>query len=377
MTKKIFVLICMAAILGFVVVACLDASSRQQTAVQNGSNGANIDDSGSNNNDEPRIVSTPSAQANLPTATVLSLTVHMGATVFADDFVFNPSLDPPVEMVTFGTEPDLMTSGVQTLEIILHCPEGRTASYEATLTVMRNEIPPTIHGTRNIEVTVGSNILLRSGVTAYDAFGRELDFTVDSGSLNLDVSGVYHVTYFVQDSCGNMATEEIRVYVLEVDIDWIYDRVDVIFRDIMRADMTQVQQARAIFDWVGANISYAAAIGRNTVYEGANQALRNRQGNCFIFFAISEVMLTRAGIENMRISRMPGTTNPTNHVWNLINPDGLGWHHFDTTPIRGNPVDRFLFTNSQAIEFTETILRLNQASNYYTFDETLYPEIVW
>jgi len=361
----------MVAILAFVVVACLDANSRGET--QPASNG-NINGNGNNVGDN-RPSPSPPVEVALPTATVLSLTVPMNSTVFATDFVFNPS--PDSLEATFGTPPDTLTSGVQTVEIILLCPEGRTASYEATLTVLRNEIPPTIHGTRNIEVTVGSNILLRSGVSAYDFFGRELEFTVDSSNLNLDVPGTYRVTYSVFDSCGNLAMEEIRVYVLDVDIDWIYAQVDAIFRNIMREDMTQVQQARAIFDWVGANISYAAAIGRNTVYEGANHALRNRQGNCFIFFSISEVMLNRAGIENMRISRMPGTANPTNHVWNLINPDGMGWHHFDSTPIRGNPVDRFMFTNSQAIEFTATILRENQASNYYTFDETLYPEIVW
>jgi len=233
---------------------------------------------------------------------------------------------------------------------------------------------PTIHGTRNIEVMAGENIILRRGVSAYDAFGRPVDFSVDTSNLNLDIPGTYRVTYFAQDDYGNAAIAEISVFVLDVDVNWIYERVDAILAQITNENMTQVQQARAVFNWVGTNISYAAAINRDTVYEGAFQALRNRQGNCFIFYSISEVMLTRLGIPNMRVSRVGGTAN---HVWSIINPDGLGWHHFDSTPIRGNPVNRFMFTGSQAVEFTAIIQRTLRTPNYYVYDSTLLPEIVW
>jgi hypothetical protein len=92
-----------------------------------------------------------------------------------------------------------------------------------------------------------------------------------------------------------------------------------------------------------------------------------------VFYAISELLLTMAGIPNMRIDRIPGTTST--HVWNLINPDELGWHHFDTTPLIVRQLDRFMFTQTQAEEFTRIINAEGQGRDYFTFDPELYPEI--
>jgi len=110
------------------------------------------------------------------------------------------------------------------------------------------------------------------------------------------------------------------------------------------------------------------------VYESANQALVHRRGDCFVFYSIAELLLTMADIPNMRIDRIGGTT--TRHAWNLINPDGLGWHHFDTTPHIVRQLDRFMFTQTQAEEFTRIIQAEGQGRDYFTFYPELYPEIV-
>jgi hypothetical protein len=87
-------------------------------------------------------------------------------------------------------------------------------------------------------------------------------------------------------------------------------------------------------------------------------------------------MLTRAGIENMMVTRVGGGSN---HYWNLINPDGGGWYHFDTTPLSTqvrSGVNRFMFTDTEAEKYTEIVLQDVNTRNYYTYDKTLYPEVV-
>ena len=105
-------------------------------------------------------------------------------------------------------------------------------------------------------------------------------------------------------------------------------------------------------------------------YDAANQALIGRRGKCVVFASITGVMLTRAGIPNMDILRVGGITN---HRWNLFNPDDLGWFHLDTGPNGG--LDFFMFTSSQAREFS-VIRRQTGLTNYFTYDPTLYPEIM-
>jgi len=39
-------------------------------------------------------------------------------------------------------------------------------------------------------------------------------------------------------------------------------------------------------------------------------------------------------------------------------------------------IDRFMFTQTQAEEFTDIIQRAGQGRDYFTFDPSLYPEIV-
>jgi len=274
--------------------------------------------------------------------------------------------------------PDIFAAGEQVVEVVLEDYFGNQSLYTATLTVLPNEIPPRILGTRNIEVPVGGIIMYFSGVTAEDAFGKLLEVQLEGRhTVDINTPGMYQVTYVAVDRHGLRTERTINVIVTDPNIDilWIYSRIEEIFTRIMREDMSQVQQARAIFDWVGANVGYAADIRRISVYDGAYQALRNRRGDCFTFWAISELMLTRAGIPNMRVDRIGGRNN---HVWNLINPDELGWFHFDATPVRQSQgINRFMFTESEAREFTEIIFGRLGETNYFVYDPELYPEVVW
>ena len=237
--------------------------------------------------------------------------------------------------------------------------------------------PPRIYGADDIYVRLGGPAMFRRGVSAYDASNRPINFTVDSSEVDLDTLGTYTATFEAVDDRGQAVTKTIYVHVLEIDPELVRALADTVLDGIINDGMTQVEKARAIFNWVGGHVGYAATAGNRTLYEGAYQALRNRFGDCYVFYAISELLLTRAGIPNMKIARVGGITS---HYWNIINPDGLGWHHFDATPLRAqfnNRIDRFMFTSSQAREFTEMIVSELFTPNYYAYNPDLYPEIVW
>jgi hypothetical protein len=218
--------------------------------------------------------------------------------------------------------------------------------------------------------------MYRQGVIAHDAFGRQLDFEVDSSDVDQNKKGIYTATYWVEDVCGLRTEVMVTVDIVDIDPQWVDDKVDGILAKILKEGMTQAEQTRAIFSWIRSNMRYAATVGPQSVYEGAYRALQDRQGSCYVFYSISEVMLTRAGVPNMRIERIPGQS--TKHRWNLVNPDGLGWYHFDATPTRLSNINRlmYMFTDSQADDFAKQLLISNGIPHFYKYEPELYPEVM-
>ena len=315
-----------------------------------------------------------------PAATVTYVTIPMGADISPTDFILEYfDASPPVDIAFAGEIPDVFLPGQHTVDIALADRYHNTATYSAILTVEPNTIPPRIVGAQDIQLVLDSPAMFRRGVSAYDAFGRPLDFTVDVSDVDVDTLGEYQITYHAVDCCGNSTSVTVQVFVVDVDPEDVRERAAAVLDRILREDMTQVQQAQAIFNWITANVGYAAGFEHRTVYESANQALVHRRGDCFVFYSISELLLTMAGIPNMRIDRLLDPQRPgeqSRHVWNLINPDELGWHHFDTTPLIVRQIDRFMFTQTQAEQFTRIIHAEGQGRDYFTFDPDLYPEVV-
>jgi len=313
-----------------------------------------------------------------PTATPVSISLLIGEEAEAQDFVTNVNDASEIVSIEFVTVPDFSAGRDQIVEVMITDEFGNSYVSRAALSVAMNTEPPTIEGAETIHSMVGNPIIFRQGVIAMDDFGRELEFHVETAGVNQHAVGTYTVLYWVEDFSGNRTEVEVAVYIIDADPDYVNSRVDEIVEGILTEDMTQVQQARAIMRWVRSNIRVDTDIrgGPASVYEGAYRALRDRRGNCYIFYSISELLLTRAGVPNMRISRTPGLS-ATNHQWSLINPDGLGWHHFDSMPTRfyWSP-QMYMFTQSQAERFAAELAPLHGGPNFYTFDPELYPDIV-
>jgi len=330
------------------------------------------------------------ADTTPPTATAVSKQILIGEPVFPEDFVtdvFDASHDetnPPI--ISFVNEPDIFsTSGyAQIIEIKIEDKYGNYDIFNSALTVSLNREPPVIEGLEIINVLVGNTFAFLDGVFAYDDFGRDLEkdlgleIKIINNTVNQFVEGIYSVTYYAEDLSGLVTEVDVLVYVLKIDPDYVDQRVDEILAEILKEGMTQVEQARVINNWVRANIANSGTRGGPpSTYEAAYRALRDRRGNCRNFYALSAVLLTRAGIPNMQIDRVAGYR--VNHRWNLINPDELGWHHFDSrTPLRSISSQLYMFTASQAENFSRRIGASSEGRTrgYYHYDPSLYPPIV-
>jgi len=313
-----------------------------------------------------------------PIVNTVEVSIPKGENVFPEDFISSVSDTSPIASIDFLNKPDTMSIGTQILEIAVEDIYGNRTIGTTTLTILDNDIPPEITGTRNIDAMLGSRIMYLQGVSAHDAFGRPLEITIDSSDVNQNQRGVYTVIYRAEDIYGLVSEVEISVHILNIDTDWVDERIDAIFADIFSEDMTQVEQAQAIFTWIKGNITFVSrAAAPGSSYEGAFRALQDKMGGCTIFSSLSDVMLHRAGIPTLRIERVPEA--PSRHRWNLINPDELGWYHFDAFPILlGGPRDElYMFTSSHAAEFTRLMEAVDGVRMYYVYDPSLYPDIVY
>jgi len=312
-----------------------------------------------------------------PTADTIDKTILIGEIAKPEDFVTNIFDDSEIASIEFVKTPNFESRNEQTVQIKITDEHNNSAVFEAKLVIKINQAPPVIEGAEDIVSTVGNPIMYRQGVTAHDDFGRELELQVDSSEVNQHEVGQYSIRYRATDLTGNPVEIEKVVYIININIDDVHNEADKILTEILSDGMSQLEKVRAIHTWVRVNIGYATVIGgpADTVYEDAYRAIRDRQGDCFIFYAIGDVLLTRAGIENMPINRIPGT--PTRHRWSLVNPDNLGWHHFDTTPTTlGLGSETAFFTSTQAKEFTRRFVEFNGTQDFYTFNAELYPAIV-
>ena len=252
---------------------------------------------------------------------------------------------------------------------------------------------PEILGLSEFVVKVGDNLSYKRGVTVQDDSGRDIacrerysidtqddsgrdvSLVIDNSQVNLSQLGTYVVIYSATDLSGNTTTVEVPVTVIEgdpVDPQIVYDLADKLIADLLTEDMALQDKVFKLWNWCRTKIKYSYSAGARTVYEAAYEGLYGRKGDCYIYYATMEVLLDRLGVENMKVARVGGVSN---HWWNLVNL-GDGWYHCDASPRqKGDPYLCFMQTDEQLAKYTVYYEATNPGHpNYFTFDETLYPE---
>lgn len=224
----------------------------------------------------------------------------------------------------------------------------------------------------DFEIEEGDSVAYKSHVQATDDSGEEPEITVDNSNVDPETPGTYQVTYTATDAAGNSSTVTVTMTVTEAapySEKKVGPMVDEIIASVTTEDMSEFEIAEALYWWVKDNISYSAVDSETeNIWEGAYQALNDRKGDCFTYYAIYAALLTRAGIENMCVTRVNG---PSDHYWNLVN-FGEGWYHCDTGPGSSNyRITCFMQTDAQLESYDAWD---EECHEFYQFDGSILPE---
>lgn len=150
--------------------------------------------------------------------------------------------------------------------------------------------------------------------------------------------------------------------------EYVRPMVEQVVSSVVTENMSDWDKEYALYYWCVENLSYSAEGIDGTMWEAAYQAIKKKQGDCYVYSGTYAALLTVAGIDNRMVYRVGGLTE---HRWNLVNT-GAGWYHCDSSPRRkGDAYICFMQTDSQVAVYTASY---PEKPNYFVFDTTLYPE---
>ncbi|MBQ7714679.1 MAG: HYR domain-containing protein [Clostridia bacterium] len=301
-----------------------------------------------------------------PELTVQEVTRYTYQNIAPADFVWYCSDFSPL---TYSFENTVSTesAGDFTVNIKATDEAGNSVSKSTTLHVLADTTPPTIYGVQNYTVILGQGIPnLSDGVYAVDDLDGNVAVYVDSSEVNASAGGTYTVKYGATDRSGNYASATATVYVTDNQWDILNYLADQVLAQIVSPGMSGRAKAWAIYCWCTSNIRYSTSTSylMGNYLEGALSGFRTHAGNCFIYYAVSDVLLNRAGVPSMQVHRnIPDRP----HYWNLVMVDGC-WYHFDTCPhYKAYPIQSFLLTDAEVANYSASCV------DYYSFDTWAYP----
>ena len=284
----------------------------------------------------------------------------------AEDFVLSVDDATSVEII-YVEEPDVTLVGEQTVEICVTDEGGNESIKSAKLTLENDMEAPVISGVTDLNVWVGGSVSYKKNVTVTDNCPDGLELTVDNSAVNLSVEGTYPITYIAKDFAGNETTAEanITVWSRVYDEYEVYAMADSVLASIITPDMTPTQKLEAIYRYNQSHIAYISHSEKESWVRAAYEGLTEGKGDCYVYACTAKVLLTRAGISNIDIAKIPAKTS---HYWNLVNI-GDGWYHFDTTPRRPDHPYIFMWTDEQLMTYS------TNHNNSHNYDHSLYPEV--
>lgn len=285
--------------------------------------------------------------------------------VTAQDFVSRIE-DATEVTASYKKEPDLSYVGTQEVELVYTDAGNNRTEKTARLTLKEDKEAPVIHGAVDLMIYAGDTVSYKKDITVTDNADKGLTLEIDTSKVNTKAEGVYPVTYIASDAAGNTSevtinlTVKPRVY----DIDEVNALGDSVLANILRADMTELDKVEAIYTYIMGHISYINDSEKGDWAQAAYEGLMNRKGDCYVYASTAKLLLTRAGIKNMDIEKIPSDTL---HYWNLVDI-GDGWYHLDTTPRKDHP-RIFMWDDQQMMEYSDTH---DKSHNY---DHSLYPRV--
>lgn len=295
--------------------------------------------------------------------------VNVGDSVKPEAFI-KKIKDQTKTSLKFKKKPDSSKEGTSKVLIEVKDAGGNITEAEATLRVVNDHEPPVISGVEELTMTVGGSISYKKGVKVTDNYDEEVKLEVDTSEVDTNKAGDYKVVYIAVDAAGNEASVSTTLHVKPVSVETVTEemvnaRADELLATILTDGMSQYDQAKAIYWWCHDHIAYSDGTPKTNWIQGAYRGIVNRKGDCYTYAATAKCLLTRAGITNMDIERIPRGNSM--HYWNLIDI-GEGWHHFDTC--RRADGSTFFYKNDAEIK------RYSDAHNgTHNYDRSKYPAI--
>lgn len=234
---------------------------------------------------------------------------------------------------------------------------------------MKDQEPPVIQGVEELTVPAGSTVSYKRNVTATDNRDGEVPITVDASQVDLNTLGDYPLTYSAKDAAGNVTEVSTVVHVVEASADTATEdqvnaKADELLAQIITDTMTEYEKAEAIFFWVHENVAWSDHSPKDGWVSGAYRGIVEKKGDCYVYAMTAKCLLTRAGIKNMDIEKIP---TDVEHYWNLVDL-GDGWYHFDTT--RRKDKQYFFYTSDE-----ELMNYSRSHEDSHNYDPANYPEI--
>ena len=225
---------------------------------------------------------------------------------------------------------------------------------------------PVINGAMDLFIARGETVAYKKNIKVTDNSGEDITVHVKNSGVNLNVVGIYPITYYAEDSSGNRSEVSVNLHVCEPSAELAYDIADTLLANITNDKMSQYDKAKAIYFWIAYHIAYVDAPTGTDPLLAAYDGLTKYKGGCYVYANVAQLLLTRAGIENIMIVKYP--VYDEEHFWSIVNV-GDGWYHFDSTPW-WDGTQIFMWTESQLEKFSKR----NDMSHAY--DKSLYPEVV-
>lgn len=307
-----------------------------------------------------------------PTGLAQNKTTAQNVSVPAEDFVTDIVDATPVT-VTYKETPEFSKVGDQPVTLVLTDAAGNTTELTATLTVIADEIPPTIYGVQDITTFVGDTVSYKKGIYAVDNLDTSSKLTVDSSAVDLSKAGVYTITVTATDASGNKTEKTMKITVREKTADVASEETlnamaDGVIRSIIKEGMTKREQVAAIYNWARRSFGYSGHSDKSDWKQGAYTMLTKKTGDCFNYFAVTKLLLERLDIDNIDVRKVKNYSGDSDHFWSLVSVDGgKTWYHLDTTPRVGSGDDFCLVTDA----FLDAYSTAHK--NSHNRDKSLYP----
>lgn len=191
---------------------------------------------------------------------------------------------------------------------------------------------------------------------------------IDDSKVNKKKAGTYPITYTVKDNDGNTTSKSAKITVIAnkpagyATYDQLDKKADTILSNILTPSMNKTEKAKAIYSYVRSHMGYVNTSDKSDWRIAAYRAMTRKSGDCFVYYSITQILLTRANIPNMQVQRTTST-----HYWSLVQVEG-GWYHLDTTP--RNLGGKFCLVTDQQLT---NYMNATGDRNSHTYDKSKYP----